>query len=89
LVAAVTVAPYAIQLQQHLAWLATSSQTTIDGWQIQDHAPRRLCRSGSALFCFKKIKDLKHQLNDAIAFERGHADQLRCCGNNNPKSWVR
>jgi hypothetical protein len=69
LVAAVTVAPCAIQLQQHLAWLATSFQTTIDGWQIQAHAPRLLCQSGSALFYAQQVKDLEHQLNDAIAFE--------------------
>jgi hypothetical protein len=69
-VAAVTVAaPYAIQLRQHLAWLATSSQTTIDGWQIQDHAPRRLCRSGSALFYAQQVEYLEHKLNNAIAFE--------------------
>jgi len=89
LVAAATVAPYAIQLRQHLAWLVTFSQTTIDGWRIQAHAPMLLCRSGSALFYAQQVQDLEHQLNDAIAFERGHADQLRCCGNNNPKSWVR
>jgi len=69
LVAAVTVEFYAIQLQQHPAWLVRSFQTTIDGWQIQDHAPRLLCRSGSALFYAQQVKDLEHQLNDAIAFE--------------------
>jgi len=69
-VAAVTVAPDAIQLQQHPAWLVTSSQTTIDGWQIQAHAPRLLCRSGSALFYAQQVKDLEHQLNDAVAFKR-------------------
>jgi len=69
LVAAVAVAPYAIQLRQHPAWLATSSQTTIDEWQIQAHAPRLICRSGSALFYAQQVKDLEHQLNNAIAFE--------------------
>jgi len=69
-VAAVTVALCAIQLQQHPAWLVTSSQTTIDEWQIQAHAPRLRCRSGSALFYAQQVKDLEHQLNDAVAFKR-------------------
>jgi hypothetical protein len=69
LVAAATVAPYAIQLRQHLALLVTFSQTTIDGWQIQAHVPRLLCRSGSALFYAQQVQDLEHKLNDAVAFE--------------------
>jgi hypothetical protein len=65
-VAAVTVELCATQLRFYPTWLVASSQTTIDEWQIQVHVPKLLCQSGSALFCFKKIKDLKHQLNDAI-----------------------
>jgi hypothetical protein len=66
---AVQVALYAIQLRQHLTWLAAFSQTTIDEWQIQDHAPIALCRNRSALFYAQQVKDLKHQLNYAIGFE--------------------
>jgi hypothetical protein len=66
LVAALATGLLPIQLRQHPTWLAAFSQTTIDEWQIQDHAPIALCQSRSALFYAQQVKDLEHQLNDAI-----------------------
>jgi hypothetical protein len=45
LVAVVTVELCAIQLRLYPTWLVTSSQTTIDEWQIQAHAPKLLCQN--------------------------------------------
>jgi len=45
LAVAAMVALYAIQLRQRQAWLVTSFQTTIDGWQIQDVAAKAVYQS--------------------------------------------
>jgi hypothetical protein len=40
------------------------------------------------LFWLDAAEDVKHQLDDAVVLELGHADQLRRSSDDNPESWV-
>ena len=31
---------------------------------------------------------MKHQANDAVVLKGGQGDQLRCCGDDDPKCWM-
>ena len=44
---------------------------------------------GSALFSgFQAADGSEDQLDDAVVLELAHTDQLRCCSNNDPESWM-
>ena len=66
-------------------WPARFARTTSGEWWIRVCVASRVYQNQLDLFCLNEFQDLKHQLDDTVAFQWAEGDQFTGGGNDDPE----